>query len=200
MRTLLLAACGLTLAACDAASDALGLDEADMGPAEVVLPQPDDQTIGELTPADNTAICEAFSAAVDRQVPHATRCAIVGIGVAGADVEADDAAQIAACTDAAHRCEQLVALGQQSLPPITFADCGLLKGDTSDCTVTIGELRACLNLMADASVGAIRQTLTCQLLDLAEVPSVDPPPPEIPEGAEECTRIRMECPGVFAEE
>lgn len=199
MRTLFALAALTSLVGCDAASDALGLGEPDMGPTEVVLTLPDEQPVGELTPDDNTAICEAFSAAVNSQVPNSTRCAVFGVGVAGADVEAEDAAQVAACLDAATQCERLVALGQQSLPPITYADCGLLKGDTSGCTVTVGELRTCLNLMAETAAGAVQEALTCNLLDLSEIPSVEPPAPVVPEGAEECTRIRMECPGVFVE-
>lgn len=196
MRSLWLAL--VLLPACDSASDALGLGEADAGPAEVVLDQPDDQAIGTLTPADNTAICEALSAAVDRQVPVATKCAIVGIPIGVSSMDASEADQVASCADAATQCERLAALGQQALPTVAFSDCGLFKGDTSSCTTTIAELRACLNLMADASVGAIRETLTCQLIALSDVPSVEPPPPEVPEGAEECARVRMECPGVFA--
>jgi hypothetical protein len=189
---MLVALCALP--ACDSASDLLV--DPDAGPAEVVLEQPDDQTLAELTADDTAAICAALFAAVDRQVPAATKCVIVGYTAIGTGSMAE---QAAACAEAADTCEGLVRLGQQSLPPVTPGECGLFKGDTSQCTTTVGELRACLDLMADASVGAIRETLTCELLATTEVPTITPPPAVVPEGAEECAKVRRTCPGVFEE-
>lgn len=193
----LLALAGLG-AGCDAASDLLG--EADMGPAEVVLEVADDAVIADLDEMGKDAVCQAVFDAVDRQVPVETKCVLVGLAGAVSPSDPEAGPTVANCQSVQEVCVPAARLGQQALPALGFPDCGLFKGDTSGCdTTTIGEFRACLNLMADTAVGAIREVITCNLI----TPEFDPsmtitlPDLEVPEGAEECARVRLGCPGIF---
>lgn len=187
-----LVACG-----CDEASNLLG--EPDMGPAEVVLAVDDDAVIADLDEMAQDEICQALFDAVDRQVPIATKCAIVGIAGAIDPGDPEAGPTVGQCETVQTACEPAARLGQQALPGLMFTDCGLFKGDTSMCQTTIGEFRACLNLMADTAVGSVRELVTCGLIDpnVDEVPEILLPSPEVPEGAEECARVRLGCPGVF---
>lgn len=200
MKIIHLLACagGLALCACDDASSLLG--EPDMGPAEVVLAVEDDAVIADLDEMGKDAVCQALFDAVDRQVPIATKCVLVGIAGAVSPGDPESGPSVGQCEEVQTACIPAARLGQQALPGLEFADCGLFKGDTSACQMTtIGEFRACLNLMADTAVGSVRDLLTCDLIDpdLSELPEVLLPAPEVPAGAEECARVRLGCPGVF---
>lgn len=183
---------------CDTASELLG--EADAGPAEVVLALDDDAVIADLDEMGKDAVCQAVFDAVERQVPVETKCVLVGMAGAVSPDAVEDGPTVENCESVQQLCIPAARLGQQALPALGFPDCGLFKGDTSECRMTtIGEFRTCLNLMADTAVGSIREILTCNLI----TPEFDVdqeytlPPLEVPEGAEECARVRLGCPGVF---
>jgi hypothetical protein len=183
---------GLSALGCDTVED---LVDEEQPPADITLEIADETVVADLTPMEQAEICTALFNAVDGQVPASTKCVLVGI--AGSSV--DGAPETDRCEELKTTCIPAARIGEAVLPPVSFQECGLFQGDTSGCQTSVADLRACLNLMADAAADTIEQALTCSLIDVADgmLPDLDFPSPEVPPGAEECARIQLDCPGVF---
>lgn len=197
MKPLLLAALAAISFGCDAVKDLV--TESDMGPTEVILEVDDEETIGDLDEMEQTAVCDALINNIESRVPAENKCVVLGVANAvseasGGELNVDD------CTEFQTVCTSAVQIGSEAAPDLTIGECGLFGGDVADCDTTIGELRACLNLMADAAVSGISDFLTCGLIEVSggAVPDLSLPGPEVPEGAEECAQVRLACPGVFS--
>lgn len=198
LRPLLLAGLLAPAFGCDAVKDLI--TEADMGPSEVILEVDDETVVADLDEMEREAICDALISNIESRVPAENKCVVLGISNAAAQAEGG-ALQISDCEEFQTVCTSAVQLGTEAAPDLTIGDCGLFPGDTADCQTTIGELRTCLTLMADAAVSGISDFLSCNLIQVgdATIPDVSLPGPEVPEGAEECAQVRLNCPGVFAE-
>lgn len=197
MKPLLLAGLLAPAFGCDAVKDLV--TESDMGPTEVILDVDDEETVGDLDEMEQTAVCAALINNIESRVPAQNKCVIPGIANAVSQA-AGGALMVDDCTGFQTICTSAVQIGSEIAPPLTIGECGLFGGETGGCDVTIGELRACLTLMADAAVSGISDLLSCDLIDVAEgmVPDISLPGPEVPEGAEECAQVRLACPGVFS--
>lgn len=198
LKPLLVVGLGAFAFGCDAVKDLV--TESDMGPSEVILDVDDEETVGDLDEMEQTAVCDALISNIERRVPAENKCVILGVANAASEASGG-ALMVSDCTEFQTICTSAVQIGSEVAPDLTIGDCGLFGGETADCDVTIGELRACLTLMADAAVSGISDLLSCNLIDLADgmVPDLSLPGPEVPEGAEECAQVRLACPGVFSD-
>ena len=90
------------------------------------------------------------------------------------------------------------AAAMDQIPPIE-AECGLFRGETSECEVETQTLLECLTDLAVATASSLG-ALSCDTLSLeglADSVSVKIDSSSLPMDSPVCLQVQMTCPGIF---